>query len=75
MKPLEENIYYIQVSFFTRGHGQQCGDCWGEGSIRGLNGNGKKCNKDYLEKKKMTFLNQIFPLTKSIIWGINCCVF
>ena len=25
----------------TYGHGQQCGDCWGEGSIRGLNGNGK----------------------------------
>ena len=23
------------------GHGQQCGDCWGEGRIRGLNGNGK----------------------------------
>ena len=25
----------------THGHGQPCGDCWGEGSIRGLNGNGK----------------------------------
>ena len=25
----------------TRGHGQQCGDCRGEGSIRGLSGNGK----------------------------------
>ena len=23
------------------GHGQQCGDCWGQGHIRGLNGNGK----------------------------------
>ena len=25
----------------THGHGQQCGDCWGEQGIRGLNGNGK----------------------------------
>ena len=24
-----------------RTHGQQCGDCWGEEGIRGLNGNGK----------------------------------
>ena len=23
-------------------HNQQCGDCWGKGSIRGLNGNRKK---------------------------------
>ena len=30
----------------THGHGQQCGDCQGEGDIRGLNGNGKKYNKD-----------------------------
>ena len=28
------------------GHGPQCGDCWGEGGMRGLNGNGKKYNKD-----------------------------
>ena len=26
----------------THGHGQQCGECGGEGGIRGLNGNGKK---------------------------------
>ena len=25
----------------THGHGQQCGDCLGEGTIRGLNTNGK----------------------------------
>ena len=25
----------------THGHGQRYGDCWGEGGIRGLNGNGK----------------------------------
>ena len=31
----------------AHGHVQQCGDCWGEGSIRGLNGNGKKHNKDF----------------------------
>ena len=30
----------------THGHGQQCGDYWGEEEIRGLNGNGKKYNKD-----------------------------
>ena len=30
----------------THGHGQQCGDCWGEEGIRGLNGNGEKYNKD-----------------------------
>ena len=30
----------------THGHGQQCGDCWGEEGIRGLNGNGIKYNKD-----------------------------
>ena len=26
----------------THGHGRQCGDCSGEGSIRRLNGNAKK---------------------------------
>ena len=25
----------------TYGHGQQCGVCWGERGLRGLNGNGK----------------------------------
>ena len=25
----------------THAHGQQCGDCGGEGGIKGLNGNGK----------------------------------
>ena len=29
----------------TRGHGQQCGDCLGEGDIRALNGNGKNTIK------------------------------
>ena len=28
------------------GHGQQCGDCWGEAGIRGLDDNGEKYNKD-----------------------------
>ena len=28
----------------THGHGQQCGDCWGERSIRGQSG--KKCNEE-----------------------------
>ena len=26
-------------------HGQQCGDCWGEGDIRGLNSTGKNTIK------------------------------
>ena len=30
----------------THGHGQQCGDCWGEGVLRGLNSNGTMYNKD-----------------------------
>ena len=25
----------------THGHGQQCGECWAEGGIRGLKGNGE----------------------------------
>ena len=29
-----------------RTHGQQCGDCWEEGIIRGLNVNGNKYNQD-----------------------------
>ena len=29
----------------THGHGQQCGDCWGEGVLRGLNGNGENTIK------------------------------
>ena len=37
----------------THGHGQQCGDYWGEGFIRGLNGNGEKNTiKIKFEKKK-----------------------
>ena len=34
------------------GHGQQCGDCWEEKCIRGLNGNREKYNKNYLFLKK-----------------------
>ena len=30
----------------THEHGPQCGDYWGQGSIRELNRNGKKYNKD-----------------------------
>ena len=29
----------------THEHGQQCGDCWGEGCIRGLKGNVKNIIK------------------------------
>ena len=37
----------------THGHGQQCGECWGEGNIRGLNGNGKNTIKIKLKNKRI----------------------
>ena len=36
----------------THGRGQQCGDCWGKGSIWGLNGNGRKNTIKIKSKKK-----------------------
>ena len=33
------------------GHGQQCGDCWGERSIRELNSNGKNTIKIKLKNR------------------------
>ena len=35
----------------THGHGQQCGDCWGGGGIKGLNSNGKNTIKIKLKNK------------------------
>ena len=35
----------------THGHGQQCGDCWGEGSIMELNSNGKNTIKIKFKNK------------------------
>ena len=35
----------------THGCGQQCGDCWGKGRIRGLNGSGKNTIKIKSVKK------------------------
>ena len=35
----------------THGHGQQCGDSWGEGGIRELNDNSNKYNKDLIKNK------------------------
>ena len=43
----------------THGHGHQCGDCWGKGGIRGLNGNGKKNNKDCIFKVKKNEKNTV----------------
>ena len=43
----------------THGHGQQCGDCRGQGCVRGLNGNGKNTIK-------IKFLKRVFPSGKSI---------
>ena len=40
-----------QIGKSTHGHGQQCGDCWGEEGIRRLNGNGKNTIKIKSEKK------------------------
>ena len=36
----------------THGHGPQCGDCWGKGGIRGLNGNGKNIIKIKSKEKR-----------------------
>ena len=51
----------------THGHGQLCGDCWGKGSIRGLNGNGKKYNKD----KEVTYICITFKCDKGQSWRTN----
>ena len=37
----------------THGHGQQCGDCWGEGNIGGLSGNVKQYNKKKKRKPQI----------------------
>ena len=34
------------------GHQQQCGECRGKSSRRGLNCNGKKYNKDQIKKEE-----------------------
>ena len=48
----------------TRGHGQQCGDCWGKGGTRGLNGNGKNTIKIKFKKMcrviSLSYLNSVF---------------
>ena len=44
--PLAVILLSVHEQKEKRIHGQQCGDCWGEGDIRGLNGNRKKNNKD-----------------------------
>ena len=41
----------------THGHGQQCGDCWGEGGIRVLKGNEKKKINEKKEKKRHYFIS------------------
>ena len=35
-----------------RSYGHQCGDCWGKGGIRGINGNGKNIIKELVTNKK-----------------------
>ena len=44
----------------THGHGPQCGDCWGKGCIKELNGNGtikiKYNNNNTKENKQIKFL-------------------
>ena len=37
----------------THRHGQQCGDFWGDESIRGLKGNGKNTMKIKLKKRNI----------------------
>ena len=51
----------------THGHGQQCGDCWGEEGIRGLKGNGKNTLKIFKKIKHKGMSNKKFYLQ------INAC--
>ena len=41
----------------THGHGQQCGDCRGQGSVRGVNANGKKYNKKKRKQEERSNLS------------------
>ena len=52
----------------THGHGQQCGDCWEEEGIRGLNGNGKIQQSLNLKNFKMKDKSQMIlsRLSKTI---------
>ena len=43
----------ILCNYFLLYYGQRCGDCWGKGGIRGLNGNGKNTMK--IKFKKVLF--------------------
>ena len=43
----------------THGHYQQCGDCRGEGGVRGLNGNGKNTIKNLTLGKKEWQVKQV----------------
>ena len=40
----------------THGHGQQCGDCWGERGVRGLNGYGKNIIKAFVTNKNIKYI-------------------
>ena len=49
----------------TTAHGQQCGDCRGEGGKRGLNGNGKNTKKKKKIKSKKKNNNNLQMKTGS----------
>ena len=40
----------------THAHGQQCGNCIGEGGIKGVNGKGKKYNEKDTVKIKLNYI-------------------
>ena len=42
----------------THGHGQQCGDYWGEVDITGLKGNGKNTIEIHFKKRKEKIIMQ-----------------
>ena len=46
----------------SHGHGQQCGNCWGEGHIRGLTSNRKNTMKIKLKKNKKSVSYIIFSV-------------
>ena len=53
-----------QKGIRTHGCGQQCGDCYGEVGMRGLNGNVKKYNKG---KKEMYTCKKIRFIEYSVV--------
>ena len=55
----------------THGHIKQCGDFWGGGDISRINGNGKKCNKDYIKSLHKSWSSPIIPTGTQLLKPCN----